>query len=399
MNNLTISPVTNTNLNYSVTCPSAGSYTFNSNTSLTYNFGIDCNGTGFDLHASAWGNVAAPGSSSLFHVYTSNISCSSVNGVVTLSLSPEVTYVGTVSGTPPSSVSGNTLTWNHTFPAGQYWGSNTFSTLLIETDSTAVLFDTACFSIGVTPLAGDNNPNNNVMNFCRIIGGPYDPNNKLVSANGTNADGPIAPNSVLTYTVNFQNTGTAPAINVYIMDTISSNLDMNTFEILASSHTMNPYFYNVNTVRFDFPNINLPDSTTNEPASHGWVVYRIKAKSNLADGTQIPNTAYIYFDYNAPIVTNTTISTIDIILGAAESVHEVDNSFFPNPASNCFTVKFEKEMKGTLMIFDATGRTVKSVQLSNTTNTQVNVSDLAPGLYSISIPGAELKQNRLQVIR
>jgi hypothetical protein len=57
----------------------------------------------------------------------------------------------------------------------------------------------------------------------------------------------------------------------------------------------------------------LPDSHINEPASHGWLMYRIKLKDNLALGTQITNTASIYFDYNAPVVTNTTLNTFDLV--------------------------------------------------------------------------------------
>jgi hypothetical protein len=63
-------------------------------------------------------------------------------------------------------------------------------------------------------------------------------------------------------------------------------------------------------VRFNFPNINLPDSTNNEPESHGYIQYKIKRNAGLSPGTAISNKASIYFDFNAPIVTNTVTNNI-----------------------------------------------------------------------------------------
>ncbi|MBK7970889.1 MAG: hypothetical protein IPK08_19305 [Bacteroidetes bacterium] len=42
-------------------------------------------------------------------------------------------------------------------------------------------------------------------------------------------------------------------------------------------------------------NINLPDSNANEPASHGFISYRIKPLSTLTAGTEFTNLAAIYF--------------------------------------------------------------------------------------------------------
>jgi hypothetical protein len=57
----------------------------------------------------------------------------------------------------------------------------------------------------------------------------------------------------------------------------------------------------------------LPDSTTDYEGSMGYFQYRLKALYlTCLNGTQIENTAYIYFDYNAPIVTNTTQNNFDM---------------------------------------------------------------------------------------
>jgi hypothetical protein len=67
-------------------------------------------------------------------------------------------------------------------------------------------------------------------------------------------------------------------------------------------------------VKFNFPNINLPDSLSDEAGSKGFVRFKVKLKDNLPLGTTIENTAYIYFDFNAPIITNTTVNTIALPL-------------------------------------------------------------------------------------
>jgi uncharacterized repeat protein (TIGR01451 family) len=384
------------------TCPASGFYTFNSTNSMNFDFGIDCSNSNFDLFTyHAFSGLGAPGGTGILNFYAGNVACSNIQSTITLTLDPSVTYNGMVAGPTPTTISGNTLTWSLTMPVYSYNANGNFhATVSVATNTTAVVFDTACFDVTISPSTGDSYPANNAHNWCLIIGGPYDPNSKEVSAPSMQSNGNIAAQEVLTYTVNFQNTGTAPAQNIYLMDTLSSNLEVSTMKILASSHSMHPEFYDANIVRFDFPNINLPDSNANEPLSHGWVIYSIATKPNLVNGTEIKNTAYIYFDYNAPIVTNTTLNTVDITLGISDAAtNKIDNNLFPNPASNNFFVEFEKEMTGVLYVYDATGKIVRKIHLSHTNTAQLSITDLAPGIYSVSIPGVELKNNRVQVIR
>jgi hypothetical protein len=112
-----------------------------------------------------------------------------------------------------------------------------------------------------------------------------------------------------TYTIHFQNTGTAAAINIQLRDTLDSQLDEASFEVLSHSHS-NVISLSNNLLTVDFPNIYLPDSTTNEPGSKGFIQYRIKPKTRLTSAATVTNTAAIYFDFNAAIVTNTVVSSV-----------------------------------------------------------------------------------------
>ena len=55
----------------------------------------------------------------------------------------------------------------------------------------------------------------------------------------------------------------------------------------------------------------MPDSTTNEPESHGYIKFKINPQEDLTLGTQVENFADIFFDFNDPIRTNTTLTTFD----------------------------------------------------------------------------------------
>lgn len=141
----------------------------------------------------------------------------------------------------------------------------------------------------------------------------YDPNDKQVFPNGYDEPHYIDPDTELEYLIRFQNTGNAPAMNVTVSDTIDDNLDLETFQLMANSHSVNVQINSVTRViDFIFEDIMLPDSNCCEPESHGLISYFIRPLEGLPHDTELNNTAYIYFDNNPAIVTNTTWSTIFI---------------------------------------------------------------------------------------
>ncbi len=175
---------------------------------------------------------------------------------------------------------------------------------------------TTCGVAGVIPSNAESNSGNNTALRCDFIGVPDDPNEKAVYPAGIGPNGYInLTDSVLTYIIRFQNTGSAKATNIYIVDTISSHLDMSTLNVLGASNAFS-YTYTGNRVKFTFSNINLPDSIGNQAGSKGWIEYQIHQSKANDTGTVIHNTAYIYFDFNSPVITNTTTNTIGCPLSA-----------------------------------------------------------------------------------
>jgi len=139
----------------------------------------------------------------------------------------------------------------------------------------------------------------------------YDPNDKQAFPLGYTDEHWLLPETEQEFLVRFQNTGNAPAQDVRIQDTIDVNYDLSTFRFVANSHSvMTTINEETRVIDFFFEDIQLPDSVNNEPESHGLVSYAITPYAGLEVGTELNNTAYIYFDNNEAIVTNTTWTTI-----------------------------------------------------------------------------------------
>jgi uncharacterized repeat protein (TIGR01451 family) len=139
----------------------------------------------------------------------------------------------------------------------------------------------------------------------------YDPNDKSVEPKGCGLPGMSRPGTPLKYVIRFQNLGNAPAFDVVVRDPIDLNLDLATLEILDTSHALTSVSLDAsNLLTWRFIDINLPAAADDEPGSHGFVTFGAVPKAGLPDGTEIRNSAGIYFDLNPAVVTNTVINTI-----------------------------------------------------------------------------------------
>ncbi|WP_242929333.1 DUF7619 domain-containing protein [Pontibacter vulgaris] len=147
---------------------------------------------------------------------------------------------------------------------------------------------------------------------CLPIIDSFDPNDKLVIPAGLTEEKYTSTGTELKYKIRFQNTGTDVAYRVVVADTLSEHLDLSTLRIGSASHS---YRFEVSgkgrpVLTWTFDNIMLPDSTSNEPGSHGYIQFSIKPKADLPEKTAVENFADIYFDYNSPVRTNVTTNRI-----------------------------------------------------------------------------------------
>jgi uncharacterized repeat protein (TIGR01451 family) len=305
-------------LPYTVTCPAIGydSIIIDSSMSTYSNidFALECI-PGFDIGTTGLLNlsdIVRPANythlqllaGDLAQIY--NLNCSATSGKITLNYTGPISYRFASSGSlVPDSILPNRVVW--IIP--NMFTHDYFNAIqpVFYTDSTAMIGDLVCFTTEVTPSIGDRVPSNNTFSQCFDVRTAYDPNYKEVSPSGS----VTASQDWMYYTIHFQNLGNSYAENIYVWDTIDTNLNLNTIQVVGSSHSQFMQVHNNNrSVLFNFQNIMLQDSATNEPESHGWVQYRIKPNAGLAEGVQIHNTASILFDLNAPIVTNTVTNRI-----------------------------------------------------------------------------------------
>ena len=301
---------------FTIKCPTSTFHLKNISVSdsLHYdcNFGLDCKG--IDLATtSIYANELRPGNISGIKIKAGDFNdifgahcAAGISGTVNITITGACNYFSPATGAlTPNSIIGNVLTYNIAdFGVLGYDSSFNFNILV---DVSAALGSQICVQVSISSKEKELNYSNNFLSQCFTVVGSFDPNDKTAFPNST-LD--ISGDRWLTYLIRFQNTGTASAEHIFITDTLSASLDWSTFNLLSYSHQPLTQVYNDGLVKFSFPHINLPDSNTNEPASHGYVQYKIRAKDSLAIGSSIENTANIFFDFNAPVITNTTSNAV-----------------------------------------------------------------------------------------
>ena len=219
---------------------------------------------------------------------------------------------------------------------------------------------------------------------CQANIGAYDPNDKRIFSENGLETGSVDLEEYIYYHIRFQNTGTDTAFNVRIVDPISPILDVSTLTMLSASH---PYEYEINdgaSLVVHFSDILLPDSTTNEPASHGFFRFKIKPLPEYGYGTEIPNQAGIYFDFNEPVITNQALLTIQEPLRLRPSVDLAHFEVFPNPTDDVLSILIEEESFGRITDFEIINATGIVMITGNwPTNNKLEISQLPDGFYQL----------------
>ena len=134
-----------------------------------------------------------------------------------------------------------------------------------------------------------------------------------------------------------------------------------------------------------FDDINLPAEQDDAEGSIGFVYFRIQPKPGYALGDIIPNTAAIFFDFNAPVITNRFETEF---VEETLSVSEFDiNGFnmYPNPAHDILNIKLNNITNANVSIYDIQGKLVLNRSVLQEQNVQLNVSDLQSGLYFVKL--------------
>lgn len=354
------------------------------NPSKTINFGTYTIPNVTDLQLSLGANnTARPGFTNYQNIAFSNIgTISAYNSVVLYKLDAAFSVVNMYP--PPDSISGNSYFWN--IPSLLLYENKSIFIETIVNTTIPLNYQFKHFASILTAQV-DTFPQNNSDTILGFITGSYDPNNKTLNTTIHNPLNPLSPlENEIAYQINFQNTGNDTAFFIQIIDSISNSLDLSTFRAGASSHAFSWTISGPGILKFSFPSILLPDSTTNESRSHGFIKYYIRPKNNLATTAQIRNAAAIYFDFNVAVNTNAVYYPNDLFTGLANTKIQPAKcklNITPNPAndnlllSNSLQLKFSK-----IRISDLQGKIILTEnKLDN--GSDISVESIENGFYFV----------------
>ena len=299
-----------------------------------------------------------------------------------------------VISTNPASgvVTGNTVTWSGESIA--IFERKSYSVSL-QVPATMPLGTSLTYTATALPAGNDFTADNNYAEAQVVVRGSYDPNDKQVNKDRL-PNNYVAADEEMLYTIRFQNTGSDTAFTVLIHDTLDlAKLDFSTFRVTGASHALRTNVRERGVVEFVFNNILLPDSFVNEPLSHGYVQFRIHPKANLPLGTQIKNRAFIYFDFNTPIITNFATTTVGLLSVSSAELGAGSLSLYPVPVAKQLTVNFNAVRSGEVRyrLLDLQGRLLQEQQLSVVEGENISTMDmgkLGAGMYLLQVVGEQV---------
>ncbi|MEO6039050.1 MAG: hypothetical protein ABIQ93_11615, partial [Saprospiraceae bacterium] len=229
---------------------------------------------------------------------------------------------------------------------------------------------------------------------CSQVIGAFDPNRKTALPSGAGPANFIEANQPIRYTIEFQNTGTDTAYRVLLQDILPQNLELASFRPVAASDSCTWEIRNGGFLEVLFSPIMLPDSFANEPASHGFFSFEIEQTPDLPEGWNFDNRAYIQFDFNPAISTNSvhhTIGHLSIFVATGEPVENTSAwQVRGNPTRDVATFRTEQFIPGRkrFTLCDAAGHLLRSAEFSGQ-EFEFQRDGLASGLYFFRISDAQ----------
>lgn len=252
------------------------------------------------------------------------------------------------------------------------------------------------YTATVTPSFNDPDLSNNTCTHTEVVIGSFDPNDKQArTSSGSSTSWSLQADSTILYTVRFQNTGTAPAHNVVVSDTLSARLDLSTLRVVGASHAYTTSLGADRVLRFHFTQIMLPDSGSNGPGSQGFAQFVIRPVQALQEGETITNAADIFFDANPPVRTNTSALFVEF----STSVGDVAGPspwIAPVPVHDRLRIYDAVGRDGPIEVFTMQGRCVRRAPV---TADGVDISMLPTGVYVLRWSSADGTRRQARFVK
>lgn len=324
-------------------------------------------------------------------IYKNNSYQSVPSGTITFTKDPAVTITNISQTGATPTASGFTFDYTNLAP---FETRQILVTMQVPVIPTVNLGDILTNSVTITP-SPDNIPSNNESTVSQAVVGSYDPNDKMESRGPEIDIDTFTTNDYLYYTIRFENTGTAAAEFIRIEDTLHTDLNPTTFEMIHASHTYN-VTRNGNELVWHFFDVDLPPTIENPILSQGYVYFRIKPNLGFSVGDIIPNTAEIYFDYNPAIITNTFETEFVETLSVSDYVVS-DLLIYPNPTVDILYFNSNNTIKD-IIVYDLLGNEILLKKV-NKNQMDLDVSNLSKGLYFIKILNSDNTEHLRKFIK
>ncbi len=224
--------------------------------------------------------------------------------------------------------------------------------------------------------------------YADVVVCSYDPNDKLANPPGVGTENYTLFETELDYTIRFQNTGNGNANRVRLVDTLDSNLNWSSLRVNTASHPLAEVRRVDNVVEFIFDPISLPYEAIDTLGSQGFVSFSIEPNGDLPENTIIENSAAIYFDFNPPIITNTTVNTfVSEYPVSIQNISVLGAQLIPNPFQSSTFVEIQNRNNLIPMrayIYDIYGKQIGFQEISSEF-TELNFEHLPAAIYFIKI--------------
>jgi uncharacterized repeat protein (TIGR01451 family) len=327
------------------------------------------------------GQVARPGFSTSLDLVLRNVGVDDVPTTLTLVLDADVQYVDAQPS--PTSVNGTTLIWE---VASLTASENLSVNVDLHIDAAVPLGTEIQHAAAVDPAGTDLVPVDNSVAWSAVVVGSYDPNDKTVRPAEVEPE-EVVDGVTLDYLIRFQNTGTYAAERVLITDTLDQDLQDITVQVTGRSHPME-WWLEDGVLHFLFDGIDLPDSTSDEPGSHGHVTFTIQLADDLPPGAAVANIANIYFDFNPPVITEPAV----VIVVVPQHVRRNEQEYWsvqPNPAQDFVYLHARQPVHFPVLvdICDVSGR-LQRVQTLSSLDAFVDLRGLGKGAYFLRVHDA-----------
>lgn len=219
----------------------------------------------------------------------------------------------------------------------------------------------------------------------------YDPNEKHVEPAY-----PVPPGEELNYTIHFENYGNDTAYAVVVVDSLPAGTDPTTFQFRGSSHPVQISLDGHTeqaVATFAFMPIRLTAKRQDSVLSKGQLSFSVRLKENVLPASEHSNKAYIFFDRNDPIITNTVVTRVwpeSILTSSSQTLREGPDEHmivYPNPSRSEFQVLIPTAWaKEEISVLDARGSLVRTIKPKAN---YCRVEGLKPGFYTLHVQGGK----------